>query len=279
MEKFKYLRATRKATGQSLHDLAIAFGIAPARLAAIEDGEEPTLAEFEAMAPYDDWLKRYEDGDEQPYSVGFGGFSKHPSWRPTFLMWRPDYRFEGKAEDPVRRSVVAQGIRFDDGTVALKWLGAMSSAVIFDSWVSMKSVHGHGGETDFIYYDPRTKEITTPLPSFHGEVPPELRPSLVWTKTKASTVRTHIEEWGDSQANGTIGCRPPWWNGKESIKVTIFGKELEPEGGAVDVDYHDIEVTGEEVFKDEDISTVWSACDGFPEAIEALRRIQKRLEE
>ena len=43
--------------------------------------------------------------------------------------------------------VVAQGIQFDDGTCAMRWLTAKSSVAFYDSISDLESIHGHGGKT------------------------------------------------------------------------------------------------------------------------------------
>jgi hypothetical protein len=42
---------------------------------------------------------------------------------------------------------VAEGIEFSDGTVALRWLSATPSTVLYQSVNDMLQVHGHGGST------------------------------------------------------------------------------------------------------------------------------------
>lgn len=49
--------------------------------------------------------------------------------------------------------LVAQGVEFDDGTVALRWLSAYRSTVIFDSALTMILVHGHDGDTVIEWQD------------------------------------------------------------------------------------------------------------------------------
>jgi hypothetical protein len=42
---------------------------------------------------------------------------------------------------------VAQGVEFDDGSVAIRWAGATPSTVIWASIDHAMHVHGHGGLT------------------------------------------------------------------------------------------------------------------------------------
>jgi hypothetical protein len=43
--------------------------------------------------------------------------------------------------------IVAQGVIFDDETVAMRWLTATASTAIYDSLVDVITIHGHGGRT------------------------------------------------------------------------------------------------------------------------------------
>lgn len=49
--------------------------------------------------------------------------------------------------------VVAQGVEFDDGTVALRWLTEWPTSVVFhDRGVeAVEHVHGHNGRTEIIW--------------------------------------------------------------------------------------------------------------------------------
>lgn len=42
---------------------------------------------------------------------------------------------------------VAEGVRFSDGTCALRWLTATSSTAIYASVEDLERIHGHGGRT------------------------------------------------------------------------------------------------------------------------------------
>jgi hypothetical protein len=43
--------------------------------------------------------------------------------------------------------VVAQGVMFDDGHVALRWLTAIAGTTIYSSIHDAEHIHGHGGKT------------------------------------------------------------------------------------------------------------------------------------
>ena len=48
--------------------------------------------------------------------------------------------------------VVAEGIEFSDGRVALRWqTGDHNSTVIWDSIESVRAIHGHGGLTQVVF--------------------------------------------------------------------------------------------------------------------------------
>ncbi len=49
--------------------------------------------------------------------------------------------------------IVAEGVRFTDGTTVLRWLSTTPSTVIYQSFEHMKSVHSHDGKTEVIWRD------------------------------------------------------------------------------------------------------------------------------
>lgn len=48
---------------------------------------------------------------------------------------------------------VAQGIEFDDGTCAMRWLTAYSSTALYNNIVELDKIHGHGGKTVIEWID------------------------------------------------------------------------------------------------------------------------------
>lgn len=46
---------------------------------------------------------------------------------------------------------VAQGVVFDDGTCAMRWLTNKASTAIYDSITDLEAIHGHGGKTKVVY--------------------------------------------------------------------------------------------------------------------------------
>ena len=52
--------------------------------------------------------------------------------------------------------IVAEGVEFSDGTVALRWTSAWPTSVVFhDRGIeSVEAVHGHGGKTQIVWVQP-----------------------------------------------------------------------------------------------------------------------------
>jgi hypothetical protein len=48
---------------------------------------------------------------------------------------------------------VADGVRFPDGTVAVRWRGDRCSTVVWDSIADVEAIHGHGGHTRLVWVD------------------------------------------------------------------------------------------------------------------------------
>lgn len=49
--------------------------------------------------------------------------------------------------------IVAQGVCFDDGTCAMRWLTATASTAVYASMQDLEAIHGHGGKTWVRYID------------------------------------------------------------------------------------------------------------------------------
>jgi len=49
--------------------------------------------------------------------------------------------------------VVAEGVEFSDGTVALRWLSDWPTSVVFHDrgLAAVEAVHGHGGHTRIVF--------------------------------------------------------------------------------------------------------------------------------
>lgn len=50
--------------------------------------------------------------------------------------------------------VVAEGVEFADGTVALRWLSETASTAVFASIDDVQKIHGHDGATRVVWVDP-----------------------------------------------------------------------------------------------------------------------------
>jgi hypothetical protein len=58
--------------------------------------------------------------------------------------------------------VVAEGVEFLDGKVALRWcVGEWRSTVVWDSIDGVEAVHGHDGRTEVLWLDREHREIET----------------------------------------------------------------------------------------------------------------------
>jgi hypothetical protein len=51
------------------------------------------------------------------------------------------------------KGVVAEGIVFTDGSVALRWMSTTPSTTFFQSLEHLERVHGHDGKTKIIWKD------------------------------------------------------------------------------------------------------------------------------
>lgn len=56
--------------------------------------------------------------------------------------------------------VVAEGVQFDDGAVALRWKGDHPSTVAWDSIAAVLAVHGHHGATELEWLDELEEGVT-----------------------------------------------------------------------------------------------------------------------
>jgi hypothetical protein len=49
--------------------------------------------------------------------------------------------------------VVAEGVEFSDGKVAMKWIGRISAVTIFESIEDVERIHGHAGSTEVVWIE------------------------------------------------------------------------------------------------------------------------------
>lgn len=57
--------------------------------------------------------------------------------------------------------IVAEGVQFSDGTVALRWRSHIKSTAIYESIRACEAIHGHGGKT-------RVQFLDDPSHNWHG---------------------------------------------------------------------------------------------------------------
>lgn len=48
---------------------------------------------------------------------------------------------------------VAQGVEFNDGTCAMRWLTETPSTAVYASITDLEAIHGHGGKTVVVWTD------------------------------------------------------------------------------------------------------------------------------
>lgn len=48
---------------------------------------------------------------------------------------------------------VAQGVEFDDGVCAMRWLTSIASTAVYNSINDLELIHGHGGKTQVVFYE------------------------------------------------------------------------------------------------------------------------------
>jgi hypothetical protein len=51
------------------------------------------------------------------------------------------------------KGVVAEGIKFTDGTVVVRWMSSTPTTVVHDDIESVLKIHGHGGKTQVVWKD------------------------------------------------------------------------------------------------------------------------------
>jgi len=47
--------------------------------------------------------------------------------------------------------IVAEGVQFSDGTVALRWRSHIQSTALYTSIAACEAIHGHGGKTKVVF--------------------------------------------------------------------------------------------------------------------------------
>lgn len=100
--------------------------------------------------------------------------------------------------------VVVQGVKFDDGACAIRWVSDYPSTTHHDSIENVIAVHGHGGKTVVEWLD--AAESALVIPAKLGWSNPDCGPEQLrlyaldagssprWTKPHARTVETAIRD-------------------------------------------------------------------------------------
>lgn len=61
-----------------------------------------------------------------------------------------------RTEDPSGTSgvgIVAEGVRFSDGVVTLRWITSLRSTAVYESVDDLVAIHGHDGATTVVWAD------------------------------------------------------------------------------------------------------------------------------
>lgn len=91
--------------------------------------------------------------------------------------------------------VVADGVVFADGKVALRWKTATASTTIFDDVAQLLAVHGHDGKTRLVYLDGANEPVTpSPPPAAASaiEAPPARSGRIALARARLAILRSRI---------------------------------------------------------------------------------------
>ena len=85
--------------------------------------------------------------------------------------------------------IVAEGVEFRDGTVALRWISQWPTSVVFhDRGVeAVEAVHGHGGSTEVVWLDATNRD-----PSVLARECADLRDQLATARGETVAVRDQL---------------------------------------------------------------------------------------
>jgi len=116
------------------------------------------------------------DADEKVASVEVVLIDNGEDTAPAALEQFARMFFLHRKEDETGVSgpgIVAEGVEFWDGTVAMRWRSGIASTAVYDSVESVEKIHGHGGKTDVVYVNAaqddysqwvtRARAVTQPL--------------------------------------------------------------------------------------------------------------------
>ena len=71
--------------------------------------------------------------------------------RPDHALWTFVLRRDDDESGVSGIGVVAQGVIFTDGVVALRWMGSRKSTAVYASIEDVEKIHGHGGKTKIVF--------------------------------------------------------------------------------------------------------------------------------
>lgn len=74
---------------------------------------------------------------------------KTVSWGPRMKLFDL-YRHEDET-GVSGTGIVAEGVQFSDGTIAMRWLSEQTSTAIFKNVGDLRAIHGHDGKTQVVW--------------------------------------------------------------------------------------------------------------------------------
>lgn len=67
--------------------------------------------------------------------------------------------------------VVAQGVEFDDGSCAMRWLSTIPTTTVYASTADVVTIHGHGGLTRLVWLDDAARPQPVVIPGLGSCAP------------------------------------------------------------------------------------------------------------
>lgn len=75
--------------------------------------------------------------------------------------------------------VVAQGVQFDDGSCAMRWLTDTASTAVYASAADVETIHGHEGRTRLVWLDQPERARQWRVAPSAGAGPTRFRPDEI----------------------------------------------------------------------------------------------------
>lgn len=102
-------------------------------------------------------------GSVQQGGAGAGRAELAPGGQPAPTALR---RFQLHRREDVSGvsgvGIVAEGVQFHDGRLAMSWLSHHHTVALYDCVESLLDIHGHGGRTTLCWLDPAPPGVPTP---------------------------------------------------------------------------------------------------------------------